>query len=325
MPESENVTKRVLALDHDGCLGEIVDLIYYGKDKDLSQEDRDLLLDPTMRSMQTSQDWTNRHNILERGLKWAMNLLKDEVTDKTLESIDDGLKGEINKAKGNPKVFLESIKVMLDKIKEADVLCCGSNRQDAASDALLAKCNKNGSNHELINMLAEVENERRREQDDKRVLTVDESLLDRKINTDLDITHDDTNSKDWTKVKQQQAFNEVIEGINKIEEAEDGHYTPPDNQKWGKCYLCQEYGQEAIVCNPYKGEDGKKSYPKNITSSLNQKIKFISVLLCVIFKKKLARNFQENLLKLNFWMISMPEIFINSIKNIQSIFPLTSA
>lgn len=50
MPESENVTKRVLALDHDGCLGEIVDLIYYGKDNDLSQEDRDLLIDPTMRS-----------------------------------------------------------------------------------------------------------------------------------------------------------------------------------------------------------------------------------------------------------------------------------
>lgn len=260
-----------------------------------------------------------------------MGLLKDEVNDETLASIDDGLKGVINRDKGDPKVFLESIKVMLDKIKEADVLCCGSNRQDAASDALLAKCNKNGSNHELISMLADVENERRREQGDKRVLTVDKSLLDRKINTDLDLTHDDTNSKDWTKEKQQQAFNEVIEGINKIEEAEDGHYTPPDKQKWGKCYLCEDDGQDAmgvataVVNTPYIDEDGKKSYPVNITSSLNQKIKFISVLLCIIFKKKLVRNFQENLLKLNFWMISMSEIFINSIKNIQSIFPLTSA
>ena len=103
MPE---VKKRVLALDHDGCLGEIVDLIFYGKNTGLSNEDRKLLLDPTVRSKQTGQDKIKRLDILAKGLTWAMNLLEDKVKIATKEIEDE--KGKVSNLLNNMRqaVFL---------------------------------------------------------------------------------------------------------------------------------------------------------------------------------------------------------------------------
>lgn len=168
----------VMALDHDGCMGEIVILIVHGM-PDLEKVDHYELLSSPLH--QGSRE--DRCSALKEGLNWVMDLLEGEVNEdiftegKIKPDLENFLQGY---GKIDCLVFVKSIKSMLDRINQPDVLFCSSNRQDALRDAGLAKSNNNGSCHELIDMMAEVVSERR-----TKPLLVNKSLVNMQVNYEL--------------------------------------------------------------------------------------------------------------------------------------------